>query len=229
MKKRTNNRKTKQARPAAYRLGRNVYTNFENPSRTFLDPHKYITLKYSETFSFSLASTVGTQQLMRLNSIFDPNSTGVGHQPYGYDQIAALYNRYRVLSTKWKITFGTVGGTYRLVVIPVNGALSSAISNNTTFDTACEVPRARQRTQGGGGSPTISMSSGIKLNDLNGVTFTEYLADDRFEAQIGANPAEVMNLVVGTYNPTAGSIDIQYSIEMEYHTDVHDPLLLAGS
>lgn len=205
------------------------YSNFENISRTFLDPHKYVTLRYTETFNFTLASTVGTQQLFRLNSIFDPNSTGVGHQPYGYDQLSALYNRYRVLAARWKVVFGTQTSTYRIVILPINGTLAAAIAGFATFETACEMPRARLFVQGGGGSPTVTVTGGIKLNDLNGVTIPEYLADDRFEAAIGANPAEVMSLVIGNYNASGGTITIDYTAEMTYMVDLHDPIALAGS
>ena len=36
------------------------------------------------------------KQYMRMNSLFDPDQTGTGHQPYYFDQFAALYNRYTV-------------------------------------------------------------------------------------------------------------------------------------
>jgi len=38
------------------------------------------------------------------NGLHDPNITGVGHQPYGYDQMGFLYNHYEVLSSRIKIT-----------------------------------------------------------------------------------------------------------------------------
>ena len=40
------------------------------------------------------------KQYMRMNSLFDPDQTGTGHQPYYFDQFAALYNRYTVLGSK---------------------------------------------------------------------------------------------------------------------------------
>ena len=40
-----------------------------------------------------------------MNSLFDPDQTGTGHQPYYFDQFAALYNRYTVLGSKLTAEF----------------------------------------------------------------------------------------------------------------------------
>ncbi len=223
-----NRRNQKQRR--GYRLAsQNSYSNFENPSISWIEPHKYVTFKYTEVFSSSVVSAGGAQQTMNLNSIFDPNRTGAGHQPYGYDQLAALYNRYRVLKTQWKVTFGTQSGTYNLVVFPVNGLIASSVAGASTFQTACELPFAVHRTQGGGGAPTIVIDGEIELNKLNGCTRAEYLGDDRFEAQVGASPTELMTLGIGLYNPTTATVDINYTVEIIYYTDLHDPISIAGS
>lgn len=57
-------------------------------------------LVYFDRYSFS--HTVGSQgnQQFRLNSLFDPDYTGTGHQPMGYDQITPLYHQYCVLDVK---------------------------------------------------------------------------------------------------------------------------------
>ncbi len=205
------------------------YTNFENVSNTFLEPHKYICMKYNDVYQPSVTTLAGSQAVYRLNSIFDPDASVGGHQPYGYDQMAALYNRYRVLKARWHIEFGTSTQTYNIVVVPVNGSLATAITNDTTFETACEMPFARTYTQGGSGAPTTVAVGGMALNKLNGVTTTEYLGDDRFEAQIGANPAEVMQLYVGIFNPTGSTVVPFISLTLSYDVDLHDPLPLVGS
>ena len=40
-----------------------------------------------------------------MNSLFDPNRTGTGHQPYGFDQLSTFYNRYYVTGSKMTVTF----------------------------------------------------------------------------------------------------------------------------
>ncbi len=204
------------------------YTTFANPRWGFLNPHQYVTLRYFFEVTFNLATVTGTQQIMNLNSIFDPDRTGTGHQPYGYDQMALLYNRYRVLRTSWKVEFGATSGTYYALVVPTNGLLPSAISNATTFEAAAETPLSKSKLVGLN-SAGASVSGSMALNEFNGVTRTEYLADDRFEAQIGTSPSEVIVLYVGWYNSGGGTLTIANFITLEYEVDFHDPIVQAQS
>ncbi len=212
-----------------YQLARsNAYTSFQKPRISFLDPHLYIELKYIQTFSNSVATAAGSIQTMNLNSLFDPDRSGSGHQPYGYDQISALYNRYRVLNTRYRVMFASVGSVYHAVVTCVNGLLVSSISDQATFQTATETPHARTNIMSSQGKSWV-VDKKIMLNLLNGVTKTEYLADDRFEAAVGASPTEIMTLVIGTFNPTGSTVVPYYEVEMYFQVDFHDPISLSSS
>ncbi len=46
------------------------------------------------------ANTAIAHQRFRANGLFDPDSTGAGHQPRGFDQFMALYDKYVVLSAR---------------------------------------------------------------------------------------------------------------------------------
>lgn len=65
-----------------------------------------IVLPYAETFrDGSNPVTTNLERYFRLNSIFDPDLTGTGHQPKGRDTWANVYQYYRVLSTEVTITW----------------------------------------------------------------------------------------------------------------------------
>lgn len=227
MKKQNKKKYNKRARQSYAITGRG-YSSKEKISYTFLDPHKYIAAKYVQVFSQSIATNVGINQVMNLNSCFDPDRSGVGHQPYGWDQIAALYNRYRVLKCKWKVSFGASSDTYRWVIVPINGLLNASITNATTYEAACENPRAISGFQCFGAGEIVKRGT-TALNNLNGVTRTEYLADDRYESLTTASPSEVMTLTIGLQNQTAATLIIPFTVEMIFETDLHDPLPLAQS
>jgi len=206
----------------------NGYTAGDSRSITFLDPHRYLTLKYVEIVTTTLAAVTAENTIFNLNSIFDPNRSLAGHQPYGYDQLAALYNRYRVLSTFWKVIFAAAVTSYRVAVIPSNGLLASAVVDQATFQTACEVPYGWNDSQPPA-APSIIRAQSMDLNKLGGVREAEFIADDRFEAQIGASPTEVVVLNICSFNPAGAGITPSFTVELHYMVDLHDPIILAGS
>jgi len=61
-------------------------------------------LRYTDHVT-SITSTLGAlgSYVFRANGIYDPNYTGTGHQPMGFDQWAALYNHYVVLGAKMTV------------------------------------------------------------------------------------------------------------------------------
>ncbi len=223
-------RKAGNKRNGGYKLApMSRYSVSNAPGIGFLNPHLYVTLTYSETIQFSNATLVGSQQIFNLNSIYDPNRTGGGHQPYGFDTLITLYNRYRVLKTSWSFEFGptATNGVYANVV-PVNGSLLTPVTTAGTFETSAEVPFARPFMVPNAGA-TVTISGSMALNKLNGCTITEYLGDDRFEAQIGASPAEVMTIYITTYNPNTATAAHSVMCTLHYEVDFHDPVLLGGS
>lgn len=222
------NNNGKKSKNRGYGLPNNGYTGLNRPRFSFLDPHMYVTLKYSQNITLTNLTTVASNQVFRLNSIFDPDFTGGGHQPYGFDQLAALYNRYRVLKTHWKVQWGGANNTIPVLVTPTNGALPVAITTGATFEAASEVPFASVRMLSSGG-PTIICSGTMPLNVLGGVSVREFVADDRFEATTSANPAEVVLLNVASFNPNAVTSVVYFVITLEYYVDLHDPILVAQS
>lgn len=63
-------------------------------------------LHYRETILLSSTALLPTAfNNFSMNSLFDPNRTGTGHQPYGFDQMTTFYNRYYVTGAKMICTF----------------------------------------------------------------------------------------------------------------------------
>lgn len=55
-------------------------------------------LRYADTISLTgVTAGIPVWHLFRANSIYDPDYTSVGHQPYGHDTYASIYNHYQVL------------------------------------------------------------------------------------------------------------------------------------
>lgn len=221
-KKKNNDKKNKR------NGGNRNYTVRENFTLTFIEPHRYVRLRYCDNYNSTIAAATASSQVMNLNSAFDPDRTGTGHQPYGFDTMAALYNRYRVLKAHWRVSFTPGSLAYDVTVFPLNGLLSSSPTTASTFNTACEQQRSHVRSISPTGSSEGYRGS-IDLIKLAGTTRTEYLADDRYEATVSASPAELMVLYVVWYNPNGSSTGTGFTLEFDLDIDFHDPISLAGS
>lgn len=64
-------------------------------------PEQFVTrLKYSTEFSINTLSTNPSEYIFKANGLYDPDYSGVGHQPMYFDQIRSVYHDYVVLSSK---------------------------------------------------------------------------------------------------------------------------------
>ena len=141
-------------------------------------PQRFITkMKYSE----QITTDANGQYKFNLNSIYDPNSTGIGHQPYGFDTLATLYNRYRVISCGWRIQVNwTSNNTAQPVLV---GAVPA--NESLTFLSLAELrenPRAKYISQNYG-APTVALSGKTYIPSLVGRNKAQYMADDRYQVE----------------------------------------------
>lgn len=73
-------------------------------SPTSYDNEKIVVLPYAQYKEFTAnGQTLGAYQQWKINSIYDPDLTGIGSQPLGRDTWSNIYNYYKVLETHIKI------------------------------------------------------------------------------------------------------------------------------
>ena len=189
-------------------------------------------MKYAESIDVPIPALgfVGTYA-MNLNSIFDPNRTGTGHQPYGHDTLQTIYNRYRVISCYYKLCVSRLDSNtepVQLTVLPANTTVSIGVGNE-----ARESPRAKYIIQGGSGSPIRMLTGTVNIASLMGRNKSQYMADDDYQAPYGSNPGElaILNIYTSLLNDgqVATERAFKVSIELIYTVESFDPKQLAQS
>lgn len=189
---------------------------------------RFITkLKYADEVQFSTTTGVPVYQNWNINSVFDPDRTGTGHQPMGFDQLSAIYDRYRVFAVSWNIDVvgSTTGDIPRLTVFPFDGAYTT-----TTRTTIMEIPRSYTKSSSFGDNK-LSVRGRISLPRLRGQTSVEYKGDDSNAALCTANPADVCTLqcLVDSAAGTSTNCSALMSIRLIYHVEFYDPAALPVS
>lgn len=190
----------------------------------FISPRLITRMKYTDNVTISTLPTVTSSYEFRLNSVYDPNYTGSGHQPYGFDQLAALYSRYRVFATKWIIQIPPTSDVLHMAVLPVNGATTI-----TSFTQVAEYPKAMVKSCSAATNTTYFKGK-CYLPRLGGDKRSEYKSDDRFGALCTTNPTEDMKLQFYQYNPSASAtVTTRFFITLIYYTEFYDPIMQAQS
>lgn len=164
----------------------------------------------------------------RINSLFDPDLTGGGHQPLGFDQYATLYNKYRVHGMKYKITFTSRSTTYQAEVavqVRPNNTL------HTVIDTIFESPYSQKRTLGIEGGRAIATISGYcSVAKIRGVSKSVVKSDDQYASLVTTSPNTVPVLTIYCQNQTSNqAIEVAVRVELEYFCEFFDRKLLTQS
>lgn len=165
--------------------------------------------------------------LFNLNSVYDPDRTGIGHQPLGIDQWAQLYTKYRVLSCRYVVTVcNAQAGS--------NISISCSPTNSTTLlngNNAGEQPRAKNLEIGGmNGMNWGTVSDTVSMPWLVGRTEAEYKAADTCYGIIGSNnPAELAILHVAASSMDTTNLIYDVKIRLYYDVVLYDRVELADS
>lgn len=92
-------------------------------------PTKIITiLRYIDLYGVTSTAGGVANQIFSMNSAFDPDVSGVGHQPLYYDRYTAIYNNYRVLGSRLTAEISSVNNVAASgpFILGINGSISSA-------------------------------------------------------------------------------------------------------
>jgi len=187
-----------------------------------------LTVKMRYVESVSLASAANHSYNWRLNSLFDPNITGTGHQPQGRDEYAGFYGRYIVHKTYVELSASTPGvSEWHVAACP---------SNNYAGVTAGSPEVAEESPLGQGkvftyqNGAVVFFRGWIDLPKLVGRTKTQYLANsDEYGALISADPSESLAIAVRAAEVDAGSAILHFTIKMVLVVELHDRVQMAAS
>jgi len=178
-----------------------------------------IVLRYHEDFTLN-PGVAGSPSsyVFRSNSCFDPNVTGTGHQPRGYDQIMTMYQFIAVREAQIEVWFQPRDGAPAMVTINSNGTTMFSPSRND----ALENKTAVVATAGGvsSGEPRY-LCLRVKPWQLAGTTLTE----NDYKHASGSNPvvSQFFN-VIGMPLETTDTGNIDCVARITFHCQVTEPI-----
>lgn len=196
-------------------------------------PKMTVKLHYSETFTFTTGTlgVYGTQQSMLLNSLFDPNETGTGHQPYGFDQLTLLYRRYKVNAVLIELVFTDPSNDGMVVAAQLLPPFGLNTLTGAAIDSVKERPMAVTRSINNSGRQTVIIKQYVPMYALMGISELQFKAEmTDFSAGMGATPPQSgrIRFSAGSLRGTAGHTII-CRCAITYYSTIYDRVVLAQS
>ncbi len=209
-------------------LGSKYNTNQPFPPKT---AHK---LNYVQTFKLSTgaAGIFGIEQVMRLNSLFDPDFTGVGHQPYGFDTLATIYNKYKVLRVNLRLEWTNpvadgVACGYMFTAPDAGGALQGV-----NLDQANERMNVRVGHLNASGSQKLVQNIRAPIHTVSGLSRLQLNADvDQYSSSMITSPARqpFLHIAAANVDNTDPVTTVMLTIKATYHCRFWQRLTLPQS
>lgn len=143
------------------------------------------------------ASGVGAFQTFRMNDLYDPDFTGTGTQPVAFDQLSALYSRFRVLKLRVQFSATTIAALTgcMLVMYP---------SSSSTLPSGCQSwplqPYAMSKFMAGReGSIAYDLKATYSMAKVMGITQKQYMDEMDFTCTPTNSPLRGPYLHVGIF------------------------------
>lgn len=185
-----------------------------------------VKLPYEETIT--LSGAVFGDHVMQINSLFDPNSTGAGHQPMGFDTWSAMYNRYIVHGVKYDITFVNNSATSISYCGLVASNSAAALTASTSLEQSRGINDIITATTG---SKTLKRWSGyFNLASVTGVKKSKYNSDDFYQSVVTTSPSETIALHLFSQDVgLASNINIIIRCRLTFYATFFDPNPMSAS
>lgn len=184
-------------------------------------------LRYTTNVRVSPGIVTGSGYVLAINDLFDPDRTAAGHQPRGFDNWAAIYQKYRVHSCLMDVTVRQrAAHGISCWVIPRNFLAALAVA-----DIPAELPRSVWLGVTGSNQPPAHMRNlRIQCNQVLGQTSAQYLANENTAAAVTASPAESVFAHVWVEQLDATTVaDFELQITLTYDAEFFDRALIGPS
>jgi len=186
-----------------------------------------VQLKYNRAGAFTGAAP--QSNVFRGNSVFDPDYSGVGAQPRGFDQWKTLYRRYRVIASKVTARGGTIAASN------ASGIVVTALNTNTVIGNPVDALESnfaecsKVGTSQGDSSMTVTNYKSTATVRGGPKDLVQYESD--LSALVSANPAQQWYWHVLLYNAdgTTGTVDSNINVEIIYYVEFYDRETLSQS
>lgn len=177
-------------------------------------------LQYFQRVSLTGSVSAVYSYVLSANGPYDPDITGTGLQPVGFDQIMQFYNHYTVIRSRLRVVFQNTGTVDAHVAISISG------SSTPTTDEAVLIANGEMVytviTPSGIAGSVATLRTSTNAAAFQGID--NVMDDPNMRGDIASNPTEQLYYHCSIWNPASATVPtVILDAYLEYETIFHEP------
>lgn len=174
--------------------------------------------------------SIGVRQFSA-NGIYDPDITGTGHQPVGFDQMMALYEQYTVMRAHIKVTFLNAGSDPARVCVFLNPDTTTPTITSVMENGLIDTKLITGNGTDGGAHRIATIELTCDMPKYFGKTWNDVLGNSEMYGTIASNPVEQVYFSIAAWDPfgSAADVIVGYDVVISYDVMYWEPKKLASS
>ncbi len=169
----------------------------------------------------------GVTYTYALNGLYDPNTTGVGAQPIGFDQFSALYTLFRVVAIDLSVEFIcniAAAASSASNVVGVSMSTLNALPASVQSWPGTPGTRSRMLTNNGQAN-RVTFSTRVKPWQVAGITKHQYMSSLDYTCTATGSPARNIYAILWSVGYGSAIAVTSYEIRLVYHVQCMQPVL----
>lgn len=155
-----------------------------------------------------------------LNNLFRPD-VAFANQPLFFDELTALYRKYRVLNAKIIVEFTNPNVADLIVGVKVYQQAVGITAQGQTEPYLREQPLVWMKQISNTGSRNQTFTLNIDIAKALGISRTTLMNDDQYQAFFNASPAQTINIDVFGIRRNAAVGGVDYHISVLFDTSLY--------
>lgn len=193
---------------------------------------KFVKNQIYYEYSLSLSPAIGSvaSYAFSANGLYDPNITGTGHQPLGFDQMELLYEHYNVLHSHCKVTFANSNANNATrVAIFIAPDTTTQAPTSIMENGLCVTDVVIGGLDGANRMKTLEIECDIPK--YFGRTREGVISDTDLQGTAAANPTEQVYFIIAAWNPfdLSAATSIIMDVVLSYDAYYSEPRKLIAS
>lgn len=192
---------------------------------------KFIKSQLYYDYGIVRTSTAGSMAVYAFsaNGLYDPNITGTGHQPIGFDQMMTMYEHYTVIRSHIKVNFFNSSAEPSRVAVYLSPD-NTPPSITSVMENGLVRTRMISGDTGAGEHRQTSIELTCDVPKYFGKTYQAVLGDANLQGDIASNPPEQVYFIIACWNPIGiDDVNLGLDVVLSYDSMYWEPKKLASS